>query len=272
MKNCSINKMSKIFHQSQISGKSQSAFRSGKFLSTQNHLSQSRRFDTHQSHPSLTGGSLEFNSKVFLRVKPTKTLKTHSKNLKFEMKVPTEEECMLLMKEMGLEENMKKHSILVAKMAEALGRELIKSGERIDMNLLRASGLLHDIDKKLTLNDGKNHGFTSEKMLIERGYPEVAKIVRKHRLETVTEDPEGLKMWEEKLVFYADKRLNDYTLVSLDERYDYLIKRYGTTEEKRRSILSTKPHVEKLEQEIFSRIGRSPDELKAMIGKGEMDA
>ncbi|PIU29893.1 phosphohydrolase, partial [Candidatus Woesearchaeota archaeon CG07_land_8_20_14_0_80_44_23] len=65
---------------------------------------------------------------------------------------------MLLMKEMGLEENMKKHSILVAKMAEALARELIKSGERIDMNLLRASGLLHDIDKKLTLNDGKNHG------------------------------------------------------------------------------------------------------------------
>jgi putative nucleotidyltransferase with HDIG domain len=265
--------MSKIFHQSQISGKSQSAFRSGKFLSTQNHLSQSRRFDTHQSHPSLTGGSLEFNSKVFLRIsKPTKTLKTHSKNPKPEMKVPTEEECMLLMKEMGLEDNMKKHSILVAKMAEALGRELIKSGERIDMNLLRASGLLHDIDKKLTLNDGKNHGFTSERILIEKGYPEVAKIARKHRLETIFEDSEGLKTWEEKLVFYADKRLNDYTLVSLDERYDYLLKRYGATQEICQFILKTKPAVENLEQEIFSRIGRSPDELKAMIGKGEMDA
>jgi len=257
--------MSKIFHQSQISGKSQSAFRSGKFLSTQNHLSQSRRFDTHQSHPSLTGGSLEFNSKVFLRVKPTKTLKTHSKNLKSEMKVPTEEECMLLMKEMGLEDNMKKHSILVAKMAEALGRELIKSGERIDMNLLRASGLLHDIDKKLTLNDGKNHGFTSERILSEKGYPEVAKIVRKHRLETIFEDSEGLKTWEEKLVYYADKRANDYKIVSIAERYDYLIKRYGITEEKRRSILSTKPAVERLEGEIFSRINIKPDELNKII-------
>ena len=213
--------------------------------------------------------NLSTKSQSSLNAINTKNLKTGSKLVTSEMNIPTEQECILLMEEHNLADNMKRHSVLVSKMADALGKALIASGEEINLSLLHASALLHDLDKKITLNDGKSHGYVSEKILIEKGFPEVAKIVRKHRLETVSEDKEGLFTWEEKLVYYADKRANDDKTVSLDERYEYLVWRYGATEEKKNKILSTKPAIEKLEKEIFSRLKIKPEELKQLILTGE---
>ncbi|MEM3690471.1 MAG: HD domain-containing protein, partial [Candidatus Micrarchaeia archaeon] len=177
------------------------------------------------------------------------------------MKIPTIAECLKLLDETKLTSNMKRHSMLVMRISTALAKKLMKKGETINLELLRSAALLHDLDKFLTLENGHEHGYLSQKILTEKGYPEVGQIVRKHRLETIYEDPEGLKTWEEKLVFYADKRLNDSTIVGLPERYDYLLKRYGTTPKRREAILRTRAGVESLENEIFSKIGRSPDEL-----------
>jgi putative nucleotidyltransferase with HDIG domain len=195
----------------------------------------------------------------------TKNLKTGSKPRTSEMNIPTEQECILLMEEHNLPDNMKRHSVLVTKMADAIGKALLESGEKINLALLHSSALLHDMDKMITLNDGKNHGFLAEKILEGRGFPEVAKIVRKHRLETVFEDSEGLSTWEEKIVYYADKRANDDKAVSIDERYEYLLWRYGINEEKKRRILSTKQPLENLEREIFSKLKIKPEELKHLI-------
>jgi len=197
--------------------------------------------------------------------KRPESFKKPGKSPPLKMRIPSIQECLSMMEETKLTPNMKKHSILVMKISSALAKKLIQKGEKINMELLRASALLHDLDKFLTLQNGAEHGYLSQRILNERGYPEVGLIVRKHRLETVYEDPAGLKTWEEKLVFYSDKRLNDYTIVSLPERYEYLLRRYGTTPERIDSILKTRPGVELIEREIFSKLGRSPDELQDIM-------
>jgi hypothetical protein len=181
------------------------------------------------------------------------------------MNLPTEKECMQLLEEQKLDRIMIQHSIMVQRIANFLGKELVSKGERIDLNLLSCSALLHDLDKKLTLENGKEHGFASERILAEKGYPEVGVIVRKHRLETVNEDQSDLSTWEEKIVYYADKRVNHFHIVTLDERYKYLFERYGKNEQRIMSILSTKPHVEKIEKEIFSIIQANPEEMINII-------
>jgi len=52
-------------------------------------------------------------------------------------------------------------------------------------------------------------------------------IIRKHGLKNITTDEFIPKTWEEKVVFYADKRVKNEKIVSVDERFEYIKKRYN---------------------------------------------
>ena len=80
-----------------------------------------------------------------------------------------------------------------------------------------AASLLHDV-KKLSKSDHVIEGYEFIKSL---GFPEVAVIIRKHGLSHIDNDDFMPKTWEEKIVFYADKRVNHDKIVNLDERFDY---------------------------------------------------
>ena len=74
--------------------------------------------------------------------------------------------------------------------------------------------------------------------------------------------PAGAKpfdCWEEKIVYYADKRVNHDKIVSLDERFDYLLKRYGIEKGIRCTILKCRPFAIALEKEIFAEIKAGPE-------------
>ena len=74
----------------------------------------------------------------------------------------------------------------------------------------------------------------------------------------------GLNTWEEKIVFYADKRVVDDKIVSLEERLKYIKNRYAHINEK---LMDKYSEIEKkiliLENEIFSEINIAKD-LKAI--------
>ena len=179
--------------------------------------------------------------------------------------LPTREKCLELLNKHGLFENMVKHSLEVEKISVYLAKKFNQAGIAVDVDFVSRAALLHDVDKAKTIQPGfeKQHGRMGQKILEEEGYPEMGLIVMRHELYNIFEKS-PFDSWEEKIVFYADKRVNDYTIVSLDERFEYLSERYGKTKEIRDKLASCKPEVEKLEEEIFSKIDadKSLSELK----------
>lgn len=136
--------------------------------------------------------------------------------------MPSRKECMELLEE-SVNENVVRHSLQVNKIAMFLGKKMNENGENIDLELLDRASLLHDLDKIESLEKG-NHGIIGEKKLKERGWHEIAGIVRKHVLDQILV---GLNSLEEKIVFYADKRVKHTEIVSLKERLQYIHERYG---------------------------------------------
>ena len=96
--------------------------------------------------------------------------------------------------------------------------------------------MLHDV-KKLSRNDHIIEGYNYIKSL---GYPEVAEVMRTHGLVHVENEEFFPKTVEQKIVFYADKRANGDKLVSVDERFEYIMKRYDRIKEVRRELEITK--------------------------------
>jgi hypothetical protein len=62
---------------------------------------------------------------------------------------------------------------------------------------------------------GRGHEEVAAEILRERGFPEIAEVILKHRYLQIKK---GFDRWEEKLLYYADKRTSHDTVVSLKER------------------------------------------------------
>ena len=97
-----------------------------------------------------------------------------------------------------------------------------KKGGLYNKDLVVAGALLHDI-KKINSEDHVIEGYGLVKSL---GYPEVANLIKKHGLYHLEEEEFTPKTWEEKIVFYADKRVKGSKIVNVDERFEYIKQRY----------------------------------------------
>jgi uncharacterized protein len=109
------------------------------------------------------------------------------------------------------------HCINVTRIALRIGSQLIFRGHEIDMRLVEAGGLLHDIGRSKTHN--VDHAVIGAELLREMGMPEeLLLIVERHIGAGIPEDeavelglperhylPETL---EEKIVAYADKLIS----------------------------------------------------------------
>lgn len=120
--------------------------------------------------------------------------------------------------------NIKDHSIMVADLAVIIGRELNKNS--VDLNLIEAAALLHDITKTESIKTGENHSKSGGERLRSHGYHRIAEIVEQH---VIPDKIEG-DISEEEVVCYADKRILHEKIVSLDKRFEYLLERYGKNE------------------------------------------
>ena len=140
--------------------------------------------------------------------------------------VPTREECLRLMGEYGMLENIIAHSLEVAKVALFISTELNKRGQRISLNLVEAASLLHDLTKTECLKTKQDHAKTGSQLLKEMGYERVGEVVAQHIWLGREADP--LSISEEEIVNYADKRVMHDHIVSLEERFNDLKDRYGS--------------------------------------------
>lgn len=170
------------------------------------------------------------------------------------MNLPTREECLQLLREYKNPENIIEHSLVVAKIANYLAKRLKEKGEDVDRDLVDRGALLHDIVKFITLNSDARHGKEGYKILMEKGYPAIALIAKEHALSEILKKG-SLKSWESKIVYYADKRVNNERIVSLEERFKYLRERYGKSgKEIMDKINKCELPCILLEEEIFNKI------------------
>lgn len=158
--------------------------------------------------------------------------------------------------------NIRRHSLMVARVAVIMAEALNKKESHLNIALIVAGALLHDIAKTRSLCEGGNHVEMGRKIILEMGYPEVAWIVGRH----VDSGPEIANTIDEAAVVnYSDKRVQHDKVVPLEERLKDLVARYGKTPERSARLQEMTRNIRRLEREIFSRISLSPEDLECMV-------
>ena len=130
--------------------------------------------------------------------------------------------------------NIVRHCVQVMRVSRVIADNL-RQGVTVNKELIIAAALLHDITKTRSLETRERHDTSGGKLLRELGFARIAGIVEQH---VILEqfDPHGA-IEEREIVFYADKRVKHDTIVTVPERMQDLIRRYGKTEEVRTRIL-----------------------------------
>jgi putative nucleotidyltransferase with HDIG domain len=157
--------------------------------------------------------------------------------------------------------NKRTHLELVASVALFLAHAYEKkhAGTHVDVGLLQAAALLHDIDKSVAKLPGEQHPDTAVRILREEGMPEVARLVETHPLHTILDPALQLKTLEEKLLFLADKMVK-YEIITVDKRFD-LWRNENLAPEVRSLVEESYPKVKALEKEIFDALGIIPADI-----------
>jgi uncharacterized protein len=179
--------------------------------------------------------------------------------------IPAREECLRLMNQNGMLENIIAHSIEVANVALYLSEELNKKGQRIDLLLVEAASLLHDLTKTESFKTKENHARTASRLLKEIGYEEVGEVVAQHIWLSHEVDP--LLVSEEEVVNYADKRVMHDRIVSLEDRFNDLRERYGRDQKGMDYLGRMEKVIQDIEKKIFLILQINPNDLQSLPRK-----
>jgi len=174
--------------------------------------------------------------------------------------IPSREDCLRLIRKFGMLENIIDHSIEVAKVALFLSVELNKKGQNIDLHLVEAAALLHDLTKTESIKTKEDHALTGSKFLKEIGYERVGMIVAEHIQISCERDPTLVS--EEEVVNYADKRVQHDRIVPLEERFKDLQERYGKGQKASEQFKALKKATLDIEDKIFSILEIHPNRLQ----------
>ncbi len=182
-----------------------------------------------------------------------------------ELLIPSVKQCFQLIRQMEMMSHIKAHSLMVCQVAELLTDRLTRSdiSIRLNRNLVYAGALLHDITKTRSLKTGENHAATGDELLCEMDFPQVGAIIRQHvALDEyfVSATPD-----EAEIVNYADKRVLNTDIVSLAQRMDYILERYGTNLEYRQRLRRIGKYAEKTEKRIFGLIDITPEQVDSLV-------
>lgn len=183
---------------------------------------------------------------------PIVTLDLHdTKQMKHpQSTIPDEKQCRRIMDQWDMLPHIRRHSIMVCRVALAIARSLNKSGVRCNIDEIRAAALLHDITKTKSLETGENHALTGSQLVARLGYPRIADIILQH----IHPDDGGADITSEEIVSYADKRVLHETVVSLDTRFAYLTERYGKDKYSLQRIDASRGRTRSIEEKITALI------------------
>lgn len=178
--------------------------------------------------------------------------------------VPSVHTCRSIMAEIGMPEHIQRHSIMVEQAAVLIAQAHIRAGADLSLDIIRAGALLHDIAKAECFQSGENHAARGSAMCLEQGFDEIAGIVEEHVRLRDFHTNGGVRAKE--IVYYADKRVNHDKIVSLDERLEKLILRYGAGREDLQQRLEDNFHqCRAVERKLFQGLGFNAEDLSRLL-------
>ena len=179
--------------------------------------------------------------------------------------IPSIEACYQYMDKYHMLAHIKAHSVVVARVARMIARGLREVNPDISVSKTTAGALLHDIGKTPSLNSGRDHAEIGKQICIENNLDEIAPIVGEH-IKLKDYCLNGADS-EKEVVFYADKRVNHDRIVTLREREDYILKRYGKDQEDLcRRIKSNFRLCGQVEEKLFRKLKFSPESFLELDG------
>jgi len=147
-----------------------------------------------------------------------------------------------------------------------LSEALRAVGAELSIPLIEASALLHDIAKAACLDRG-DHAREGADLLSALGYPEVASLVARH-VELGPWERDG-RVTEAEILNYSDKRVRHEEVVSLRERFEDLLERYGRRAVgAERRIRRNWEMSQELEAKIFRQVPFGPEDIRGEGGEG----
>lgn len=196
--------------------------------------------------------------------------------------LPTRAECFELLEQFNTPQHIIKHSLAVAELAVSLARKLNANGETVNIELVEKACLLHDILRICDLERPDytrfEGGVTKQDLLkwsrikteynqlshedaayklLKNKFPALALAVKKHRYTAISKQADKPQTWEEKLVYYADKRVEHNKVLPLKTRLKQGHKRntpdYETDKRVRAKTEEIDALIYELEQEIFEK-------------------
>ena len=141
------------------------------------------------------------------------------------MSLPGRSEALGILRNAGCSRGVVRHCVNVAVIAAHIGEELVEAGFELDLVLVEAGALLHDLGRSVT--HGIGHGAVGGETARGLGLPmAVVRIIERHTGAGIPADeaaelglpvgvyvPESL---EEKVVCYADKLAEGQSEVKFD--------------------------------------------------------
>jgi len=196
------------------------------------------------------------------------------------------DQIIKIMDEFCVPKHIRRHCEKVVQVCEFIGRKISEKGDEINMELLIAGAWLHDLvrvcdfttwnpenfpdkhDEKhrkkweelRSKYQGKSHEESAYEILSAMGETALANLIKSHKFANILiENP--FTSWEEKILYYADKRVENDKIVDLKKRLEGGAKRNADTEEKKALTLKVWPKIFELEKEICEKAGINPEEL-----------
>ena len=131
--------------------------------------------------------------------------------------LPTLAECEAILTTQSVPDTLLRHGRAVTAVAGTIASRLAAHSVKVDLNLVLAAGLLHDVAK-----GQPDHAEAGASLVGGLGYPAVADVIRQHMAMSF----DGRTTDEAAIVFLADKLVCKDRRVSLEERFQPSFKRF----------------------------------------------
>lgn len=174
-----------------------------------------------------------------------------------EHKLPTPAEALNLLVKVGCSQRVIEHCKTVSRFAIRIARVFQTKGFKIDIQLVEVSGLLHDIGR--TKTHAVDHGIVGGEIARSEKLPNaVVKIIERHVGGGIPKEEAKQLGWptkdylpktlEEKIVGYADKRVEGLRTVPIEQALKIYVANLG---ENHPAI----DRIKKLHEEIAAIVG-----------------
>jgi hypothetical protein len=207
-----------------------------------------------------------------------------------EIKIPTIQECEELFSKYLVPANIHDHCKKVRQVANFIAIKISnqnKNKSTINLELVDRLSYLHDLFKMFSLkslepNEFYSQPYSKEQIELWKKFKE--KYLNSHESQIAYEefkeqftrfaeqlrdysDPKTNQTTEQMIVCYADLRVKNNEVVSINKRFEYLKKRYKHVQEEKWPIYLE--HSFEVENKIFNNMDFKPSQLKEKMLEGE---